>query len=273
MTNCRICGTTNFEEIILEGFTIQKCKNCGLGLLKNYPTAEEVKQIYNPGYFNSKTLEDHKNDSKKKYNFMKNYLSIGSKILDYGCGTGNFIKAAKEGGMDVCGFDVSAFASETVSRELGVLVKSGEPSPELYPKEAFDAIVAFDVIEHLTDFDIILDYYYLWLKPGGYLFFTTPNLESWDSKILGKSWYGYKKYPEHINYFTPKSIKLALEKFHYNVVEIKTWGFIRSLNYIVSNLVKNPILKNYLSKCLTKTHLENLEVYLPMVDMVVVAHK
>ena len=56
------------------------------------------------------------------------------------------------------------------------------------------------------------------LKTGGLLHIAVPNIESWEAKLPG--WVSYEPY--HLLYFTPCTLRAAIERSGFHVVEIKT---------------------------------------------------
>lgn len=56
---------------------------------------------------------------------------------------------------------------------------------------------------------------------GGHIFITTPNFNSIERVTLGEKW-GIKCYPEHLGYFTPKTLHLALRNTGFTQVEMYT---------------------------------------------------
>ncbi|RJR26824.1 class I SAM-dependent methyltransferase [candidate division WWE3 bacterium] len=273
MTNCRICNNTNITTLELPKFKLDQCSDCGYAQLSKYPSEEEVEKIYKDNYFEEKRGSDHINDSKMKFEFVEKFIKKDGLLLDFGCGTGNFLKSAKEAGYNVCGFDVSEYAAEYVKTNLNIETKSGKFNEDVYAQESIDAVTSFDVIEHLTNFEYMVDCFKTWLKPGGYLFLTTPDIKSWDAVVLKKNWYGFQKYPEHINFFTSKSLRILLESQGFKVEKVKVWGFVRSFEYIFTHWIKNSKVQNISLKVLRALHLQNIEIYIPMVDLMLVAKK
>lgn len=72
---------------------------------------------------------------------MMRHMPEGASVLDFGAGSGQFMRVAKAWGLEVCGFDV---IPETVER----LASSGQFADDV---AAFSAITAWDVLEHLED--------------------------------------------------------------------------------------------------------------------------
>ena len=88
----------------------------------------------------------------------------------------------------------------------------GKLDPNNYEEGFFDVITSFEVIEHinnpieeLANFDKIL-------RPGGALYITTPNFNSVSRLINGPAW-TVISYPEHLCYYTPKTLNKLLKKY------------------------------------------------------------
>lgn len=263
MKSCLVCGSTSTKlKFQSKQFKIIQCQHCQFGWLMPYSSLAKLKDIYQKDYFDDKKSPEFKSDARKKLGFVKKFLPSDSKILDFGCAMGDFIEAGKQNGFQMSGYDVSGYAASQVENRYGVKTKSEKLAKNLFPQGYFDAIVSFDVIEHTTIFKQTLSFFYAWLKPRGLLFMTTPNIESWDAKLLGNKWYGYTKIPQHINYFSPRSMKMLLKESNFKLNSLQTWGFVRTLNYFLgqTKMPKIPLLGA-------------IPFYLPMVDMMIVAQK
>lgn len=111
------------------------------------------------------------------------------KVLDVGCGTGNFaLKAAKMGAY-VLGID---FAEEAIK-----IAKKIRKHPNLTfknidvvnVKEKFDIIVSIGTLEHMDEPYKILKKLKSHLKPNGKIIITTPNWTNPRGYILMTLWY------------------------------------------------------------------------------------
>jgi len=103
-------------------------------------------------------------DAAKKFEFLQKYLPKNTKVLDFGCGTGDFIKVAKEQQYQCWGYDISKYAAQFVSKKYAVPVVTKKLSKSLFKPNTFDCIVMFDTIEHILDIDLLLNCLNLWLK-------------------------------------------------------------------------------------------------------------
>ncbi len=274
MTRCPICLSSKFKNIFSTRasarnkgkYQITQCCKCHLGVLTPSLNEEELKQIYQENYFKDEAPVEN-SDAAVKFQFVRRHLPADFKLLDFGCGVGNFLGICQKEGFFCQGFDMSEFAAKYVSQKYKIPVKTGKLQKGLFPANFFDAIVVFDVIEHISDFSEAIRLWNLWLKKGGTLFITTPNLESLDAKILGRFWYGYQKIPQHLNYFNPDSIKILLNRYHFANIKIRGWGFSRNLEFFAQKLFRRshiPILGVLLRR---------INVFFPIVDMMVIAQK
>ena len=167
------------------------------------------------------------------------------RILDVGCGDGNFSVLLKEAckAKEVYGIEISEKGVE-MARKNGVKCYQLDVDEEDFPFEDnyFDAVTAFELIEHLFDPDHFLDEVYRVLKPNGIFVLTTPNLASIHNRIA--LLFGYQPFPTsvslrrdvgkvlhfpcginpgrtHIRVFTLRSLRKLLRIHKFKVVEVK----------------------------------------------------
>ncbi len=107
-------------------------------------------------------------------------LRHGARILDYGCGAGRLVHAAREAGLDFSGADVFYAGSnaKTEAQAAGLLGSSvheisGGRLP--FPDAHFDLVVNNQVMEHVEDLNAVLAEIHRVLKPGGQLLSLFPS--------------------------------------------------------------------------------------------------
>jgi SAM-dependent methyltransferase len=111
------------------------------------------------------------------------------------------------GGWDVYGVEPDP-VSATHAATLDLPV-----DPDLltapFPDQYFDAITMNHVIEHMHDPGATMARCLKLLKPGGRLWISTPNLDSWGRRFYGHAWYGLEP-PRHLVLFTASSLRRLL---------------------------------------------------------------
>jgi 2-polyprenyl-3-methyl-5-hydroxy-6-metoxy-1,4-benzoquinol methylase len=144
------------------------------------------------------------------------------RVLDLGCGTGYGSKILYDVSNDVCGIDISRRAINYAQRNYSgpeYICCSAEKLP--FKDGYFDAITAFEVIEHVSNPYETLSEVHRVLKRGGSLFISTPNPRHLVNML--KYFLFGKPYPEKVN----MSNIYHIREFHYDefLNLLKTKGF------------------------------------------------
>lgn len=148
---------------------------------------------------------------------------VGKTMLDIGCGTGEFLKAAADAGLTVMGIDVSSTTTDYVTKKYGFQTVTGILRAETFGQGSFDVVVLSHVIEHLQRPSELLGVIHDILKPNGLFVMCTPNADSLEEGI--RNLYGRFRYehsksyhldpfesPYHIIGFNLKSARRILER-------------------------------------------------------------
>ncbi|GAA0877427.1 class I SAM-dependent methyltransferase [Algoriphagus jejuensis] len=240
LSKCPLCKSglfLNHSEITdyavsKESFILCKCSNCQLLFTNPRPSQKEIGPYYNfPEYFshedNAKSLtqwiyQKVRNYSiAKKVSFINQFSEKGS-LLDYGCGTGEFLNAAKLKGWKVAGIEPNTKARTQAKLKLQNKVKS--TISELKKDSNFDVITLFHVLEHIHDLRKTVKKILKHLKSEGYLIIAVPNHQSWDAKNYGKHWAAWDV-PRHLYHFDETSMKSFEVKFGLTLKDTKPMKF------------------------------------------------
>jgi 2-polyprenyl-3-methyl-5-hydroxy-6-metoxy-1,4-benzoquinol methylase len=127
-----------------------------------------------------------------------------NRILDFGCGPGFFLEEARRRGWEAHGTEFSEYALE-ITRSKNLDVVPGALKADTYGADAFDVITAFEVFEHLRDPLAEAAVLAATLRRGGLLYCTTPNFDAASRRLLRSRW-DVIEYPEHLCYFTPRTL-------------------------------------------------------------------
>ena len=148
-------------------------------------------------------------------------IDLSGSLLDVGCGTGAFIKAAKHAGWQVTGTELTPEAANLAASNSGCSVLVGDIAGLDLQEQSFEFITSYHVVEHLPDPVAKIKHCYKLLKTGGALFLETPNTASLGAKLRGAKW-SHILPPEHVVYFSPRSLTHALKEGGFHTIFIRT---------------------------------------------------
>jgi 2-polyprenyl-3-methyl-5-hydroxy-6-metoxy-1,4-benzoquinol methylase len=97
----------------------------------------------------------------------------GGKLFEIGCGKGEFLKLASRF-FDVKGVDISKYATRNASANIISRIRFGNIEVENLVEDEYDAIAAFNVMEHLRDPKGVLSKIFHSLRPNGVLIGSVP---------------------------------------------------------------------------------------------------
>ncbi|MCI0406573.1 MAG: class I SAM-dependent methyltransferase [candidate division Zixibacteria bacterium] len=117
------------------------------------------------------------------------------RLLEVGCGEGNFLRRAQKDFNFACGADLSKEGLASAARH-GLLLTRADAEKLPYKSACFDFLVAFDLVEHLPGPEKFFAEAARVLKNGGELVLTTPNPESLGSRLKKEKWFGHQD-PTH----------------------------------------------------------------------------
>ncbi len=135
---------------------------------------------------------------------IRKYTTYDSKILDWGCGDGSFIRLLRNFGLHCFGIDA-------YKRDLNdPQISSTTIEKADFPDEYFDIITCFHVLEHLADPLTSIKHALRLLKKGGLIIIEVPNLDSIGFQIFKRRWQPLE-IPTHLNHFTPATLQKVFE--------------------------------------------------------------
>ncbi len=254
VATCPVCdGRRLSYQFSVEGFRIVRCQDCELMLTSPQPSDHELGQIYGENYFLVENdAHGHRHVDELKQATADQYLDLldrygipaGARLLEIGCGHGDFLLQAAKRGSQVTGLEYSAHACEVARAKLGGTgeVIHGEigdlPAPA-DPEDGYDVCVMADVIEHVRDPRRFLEQARALLKPGGVLFVATPTLDSWSARVLRNRWMEFK--PEHLWYFKSATLQTLLLRAGFAGIISRSCVKTLSFDYIAGHFERYPV--------------------------------
>jgi len=146
-------------------------------------------------------------------------LSGGRRVLDVGCGAGDFLVRMRALGWSAHGLEVDEHAVAQ-ARLRGVEVTCATLEAFERPG-AYDLVTLRHVIEHVHDPVGDLRRCRELLAPGGRLVVVTPNIDGVQHRRFGPHWFGLDP-PRHLHLFTPRALTLASNKAGFTSVRAFT---------------------------------------------------
>lgn len=211
----------DYEYGVADTLRYAKCKNkeCGFVFVVEAPPVEVIKSFYTRysthtpyhpskiasviSYFSAVLRRKH-----LKSFFCGRDVSV-LKVLDYGCGAGDFMRQLAQLGVGlVSGYDFDLEACKC-ARDLGFNVYLDEES--FQANGPYDFIFLNHVLEHLVSPEETLAALRPSLKRGGCLVLRTPNSGSFLARLFGDHWRGWET-PRHLHIFNKMTMSALVAK-------------------------------------------------------------
>jgi 2-polyprenyl-3-methyl-5-hydroxy-6-metoxy-1,4-benzoquinol methylase len=143
----------------------------------------------------------------------------GGRLLDIGCGTGNFLAAARVAGYEVAGIEMDRNAARFAKERLGlqrVFPLTISEFLDRNPGERFDVVTFFEVLEHQASPAEFLQKVRTCVRPGGVIALSVPNRERW---LTGPDVLDYP--PNHFSRWNAAALKKFLNTQGFDVLSIR----------------------------------------------------
>lgn len=267
LTNCPLCNTQlpanpyiTGRDYLVSGkaFNIVSCENCSFLLTNPRPRPGEMHEYYQSEAYISHTDNSRSFDDflyhfvkgfmlKRKTGLLKKHTTANqSKILDFGCGTGGFLKAAVNAGFDAEGFEPGEVA-QRAARGKGLTILNDAAALFKNETKKYDIITLWHVLEHIHGFPSMLLNFNTLLLDTGILVIAVPMAKSADAKHYKQHWAAYDV-PRHLYHFTHKTLTSACKNAGFYLIDKQPMVFD---SYYVSLLSekhigsKLPLLKAF----------------------------
>ncbi|MEX2527300.1 MAG: class I SAM-dependent methyltransferase [Gemmatimonadota bacterium] len=233
---CEVCGSTRSEPVYqVEGFSIVRCSQCRLVYVLNPPAPDATGDLYDdaywegtdvPGYGGYEAREASKRlHARSLLALVETHAPRVGRLLEVGCAYGYFLDEARRLGWEVQGLEPSPPAARFARDRMGLPVteerledfaRGWGDDPAGKPSVGYDAVVLWDVIEHLPEPRTTLQAARELLRPGGILALSTGDVDSFASRIHGKDW-SLITPPWHLFYFSRRTLSTLLEGVGFQV--------------------------------------------------------
>ena len=153
--------------------------------------------------------------TKKKLGIARKYIKAESpSLLDYGCGTGEFIIAAGKSGFNAIGYEPGAGAAGLAEGKGAELISEKRLRDQ---GPFYDVISMWHVLEHIHNHNEVLNHTHKILKNSGLLVIAVPMATSYDASYYREFWAGWDV-PRHVWHFTPDTLTQTCKKHGFHLV-------------------------------------------------------
>ena len=214
--------------------TVYRCRSCGLRWLEPYPVCDDFRSIYGSDYYEAEqeagpSYRDTQVELAPCYAQIAGRfraLGIVEGLLDVGCGTGDFLRAAAEIGIAGEGIDPSSYAVEQ-ARVAGLAVTEETLSEVVDRGRTFRAAHCSHVLEHTADAHAFLEQLNACLEPNAPVYLEVPvqfdGVLDRVNRLRGLR-RAYSEYSIHHHYFfTPAALTKLLRSHGFVILSLTTF--------------------------------------------------
>lgn len=229
---CPLCGADIQNSVsrfatqqLFWKLNVVECPECHLFFKEEFPKPNFLKHIYSQDYVHHGADGKVPDDSLLESRVRRMGIPCG-RHLDYGCGSGLFVHAARHFGWDSYGAD--PFLPGVTVRDV--------PKDHLFRFDAalldadtaskigrFKCITLWAVLEHLTTPDATLSNLVSLLDSGGYLVFNAPNPRSVVARRDGSQW-KLALLLEHLLFWSPACIAQIATRYGLKISRLSICG-------------------------------------------------
>lgn len=229
---CPACHTKDAVLLFVKhGYRLVRCGGCDLAYIDNPPDAAGIAALYqtDDGY-HDRLIDPNSGEYARMDGVAKRHMEVltrhwpralgldgAAHVLDIGCSAGLFLKRAREAGFLVSGQEMSSRSVEYARDTLGLNVQQGAIEDAKFEDASFDIITLFDVIEHLAHPYAAAKQLANWLKPGGILLMSTPNIDGLFPRVSylpakALDYWPHPEPPHHLFQFSERTLADLVRK-------------------------------------------------------------
>jgi SAM-dependent methyltransferase len=223
------------------------CTGCKYGRLGGDFTPSEVASFYPAAYY-THGIEQHREDKLSFSDRLRLHLAwrldAGTTLepgeivplradrltfCDLGCGSGEQLRKFKEAGYDVIGVEPDPRARSIAQKAGEVLGGTAEDIPSKIAGMRFDLVLLSHVLEHCIDPIKALSNVHRIISSDGTVVIEVPNNNALGFSTFQAVW-PWTDIPRHLNFFSERSLRAALQKSGFTVQKVYYVGYARQFH-------------------------------------------
>jgi SAM-dependent methyltransferase len=255
--NCRLCGHHELkvalelsnvprniqrlfgdDELHLDSaidLSVWSCSRCGF---------VQIKPMLDDAYYDDYLMTTSHSKQMQQYQrrqsseFVERFNLNGRRVHEMGCGDGSYLEHLNIAGAIATGIEPSN-RFRSLAQARGFKIDSGYVTADReLPGGPFDGFVTRQVLEHVPNIEDFLRGIWRNLKPGAAGLVEVPSLEK---AMLDHRYYDF--FPDHVNYFSLQTLRLALELNGFEVLETRH-DMYNEYNVAIVRRSESPNLSN-----------------------------
>jgi SAM-dependent methyltransferase len=235
---CNYCSSTQFKvtadgirdwEYGVDGdYSYCQCLKCSGVQLHPFPELDDLKKAYDIDYHGYATGEKRGLLFALLYSVkeaifrrqMSRWVDGSSRVLDVGCGAGDFLLSMKAVGVEsLDGIDFSEEMIESLNRR-GINGFCGTFTDFEGIADHYQLISMNNYLEHTLDPQAELEKSFALLSPDGHLVGEVPGFDSYERRLAGRYW-GGNHVPRHTYQFSSAFLSGLLQRAGFVDVKIQ----------------------------------------------------
>jgi len=211
-----------------ERFDVLRCTACGLGVIDPIPS--DLGRFYGRAYYGKRHGFTARYRCWRRMRLLRRHLTGVGRLLDVGCGEGDFIAFAAQSGWRASGVERGERIADAARSGLAVYGSIDE----LRGLGTFDVITLWHSFEHMTEPARELDRVVELLADGGTLIVVVPDFSGIQARTFGRSWF-HLDVPRHVHHFSQQALIGLLESrglvvldVNHHEIEYDLFGWLQS---------------------------------------------
>lgn len=253
---------------------ILRCERCSLIFSSPIFSAKKLSKFYRKSSCNYRDQIPYLVKSYFKIvEQLKKNLPKDPKVLEVGCGNGFFLKALIDLGFtkNVFGIEPSSKMVLEADSVLRSKIKVGIFKSDLFPKNSFDLILCFHVLDHMFDPKEFAQGAYSMLRKNGYVIAIVHDTEGLSVRLFGEKSAIFDI--EHIYLFNKKTLRKIFTRHNLKIIKVFNLVNIYQLNYWIQMSGFPHIVKKYAKFVLNMLRIDRRELSIPAGNIAIIAKK